>query len=112
MKTLRYNNGGELSNREFRQNERAQRQAARERKLIEKFADGDLDRLKMALEGDDEYMNFIENRKILNQLARMGGLAALTQLIPALKDHSRLATGGTYQDRFEYFTGQRQRPGG
>jgi len=111
MKALRYNLGGELSNREFRRNERAQRQDARERRLIEKFADGDVDKLKMALEGDEEYMNFMENRKILNQLARMGGLAALTQVIPALKNHSRLATGGTNQDRFEYFTGQRQRPG-
>lgn len=112
MKTLRYNEGGELSNKEFRQNIRAERKDAREKRLIDKFADGDLDRLMMALEGDEEYMDFKERRQILNQLARMGGLAALTQIIPAFKEYNILAPGGTHQDRFEYFTGQRRPPGG
>ena len=57
-------------------------------------------------------MDFKERRQILKQLARMGGLAALTKIIPAIMDHSRIATGGTQQDRFEYFTGQRRPPGG
>tara|TARA_A100001515_G_scaffold110604_2_gene91639 strand:+ start:662 stop:1000 length:339 start_codon:yes stop_codon:yes gene_type:complete len=107
----KYDDGG-LTNRQFRQNERAQKKYARERKLIENFAEGDVDKLMTALEGGDEYMDFKERRKILKQLARMGGLAALTKIIPALKNHSRLATGGTQQDRFEYFTGQRRPPGG
>ena len=107
-----YMNGGPLSNKQFRQNERAQKKDAREKKLIENFADGDLDRLMMALEGDEEYMDFKERRQILKQLARMGGLAALTKIIPAIMDHSRIATGGTQQDRFEYFTGQSRPPGG
>ena len=107
----RYEDGG-LTNREFRQNERAQRKYARERKSIEKFSDGDVKKLMTALEGGDEYMDFKERRQILKQLARMGGLAALTKIIPALKNHSLLATGGTQQDRFEYFTGQRRPPGG
>ena len=101
-----------MTNKQLRQNIRAERKDAREKRLIDKFADGDLDRLMMALEGDEEYMDFKERRKILSQLARMGGLAALTQIIPAFKEYNILAPGGTHRDRYEYFAGLRRPPGG
>jgi len=89
MNPYKYNEGGELSNREFRQDQRFQKKSDRERKLIDKFAEGDMDRLMMALEGDEEYMKFLENRKILQGLARIGGLAALTQIFPAVAKMNR-----------------------
>jgi len=79
----KYNEGGGLSNKEFRQNERFQRKSEKEKKLIRDFAKGDPKKLMAALEGSEEYMKFLERRGVAKGLGAMAGLAALSQVIPA-----------------------------
>jgi uncharacterized FAD-dependent dehydrogenase len=79
----KYNEGGELSNKEFRQNERFQRKSEKEKKLIRDFAKGDTKKLMAALEGSEEYMKFLEKRGVAKGLGAAASLAALSQIVPA-----------------------------
>ena len=102
MRILRAQNGVGLTGKEIRENERFQRKAEKEQRLLEKFAERQARRTGMsetealleALQDPEQFEGFKERRQILGGLAGMAGLGLLGAAIPAVSRMRKRIPGG------------------
>ena len=102
MRTLRAQNGVGPTGKEVRENERFQRKAEKEQRLLEKFAKkqsrrtgmSETEALLEALNNPEQFEAFKERRQILGGLAGMAGLGILGAAIPAVSRMRRRVPGG------------------
>ena len=102
MRTLRAQNGVGPTGKEIRENERFQRKAEKEQRLLEKFAKKQARRTGMsqtealleALNNPEQFEAFKERRQILGGLAGMAGLGILGAAVPAVSRMRRRVPGG------------------
>jgi hypothetical protein len=87
MKTLRYNNGGPMSNKEFRRNERFRSRAERDARIATRRADdtGDL------LDNLDNYYEKKDRDIAAKALGTMGTIGSLAKLAYMLEQRRRRA---------------------
>jgi len=92
MRILRANNGVGPTGKQFRENERLQRQLDKQERLLQKFARkqarktgmSETEALLETLNDPQEFEDFKERRKMLQGLAGMAGLGLASQVIPAV----------------------------
>ena len=87
MKTLRHNNGGPLSNREFRRNERFRSQAERDARIATRRADDTED----LLDNLDNYYEKKDRDIAAKALGTMGTIGSLAKLAYMLEQRRRRA---------------------
>lgn len=71
MKTLRYNNGGPMSNKEFRKNERFRSRAERDARIVTRGAKDSKDLMKNLSQYDEKK----DKRAIAKQMIKAGAIA-------------------------------------
>jgi hypothetical protein len=91
-----------LTNKQIRENERFQRRANKENRLLNKYLEKQerrggpegVEGLLQTLQNPEGFEDFKERRKMLKQLALMGGTALAGSLIPAISRMRKRLPGG------------------
>ena len=91
-----------LTNKEIRENERFQKRANKENRLLNKYLEKQerrggpegVEGLLQTLQNPEGFEDFKERRKMLKQLALMGGTALAGSLIPAISRARKRLPGG------------------